>query len=172
MAQLNSRGTQTRGRWDYFEHSNGIAFVSGSVTTGPIGAYFANNSTGATAIDVYTINWMASVSLTFTLMVFPPPFSLTPVTPTDSNVRALQADLAAPPGLVGMYSFGAAPYIQMLRYSAGSTGAQVAPITGNYFTTLPPGWAIAVECGVQSNPVELSMTVWYQYVTDNIAPAQ
>lgn len=171
MAQLNSRGTQTRTRWDYFEHSNGIAFVSGNVTSGPIGAYFGNNSPGSTAIDVYTINWMASVSLIFAILTYPPQFALTPLAPTDANVRALQPDLAAPPGLVGMYTVGAIPYIQMLRYSAGSTGAQVAPIMGSYFVTLPPGWAIAIECGNQTNPVELSMTVWYQYVTDNIAPA-
>ena len=172
MAQLNSRGTQTRARWDFFEHSNGISSVYGSVTSGPIGAYFANNSTGATAIDIYTINWSSSVSAIFAITLLLPPLVLTPLAPAESHIFALAPDVATPPGVNGMWTAVASPYQTYIRYSAGSTGAQMAPIMGSYFATLPPGWAISIGSGGVTNPCELSMTVWYQYVTDNIAPAQ
>ena len=171
MAQLNTRGTLTRNRWDYFEHSNGVASIYGSVTSGGIGAYFANNSSGATAIDVYTLNWSASVAGVWNIILMLPPIVLTAIAPTESHVFALAPDVATPPGIVGMYSLLASPYQTFVRYSAGSSGAQMAPIMSSYFATLPPGWAISISGPNGSNPCELSLTVWYQYVTDNIAPA-
>jgi hypothetical protein len=171
MAQLNSRGTLTRGRWDYFEHSNGISSVWGSVASGPIGCYFANNSSGATAIDVYTLNWSASVSGLFAIGLFLPSIILTPLAPSESHLFAVAPDTAAPPGINGMFTNLASPYYTFIRYSAGSGGAQMAPIMGSYFATLPPGWAISISGPGSSSPCELAMTVWFQYVTDNIAPA-
>jgi hypothetical protein len=171
MAQLNSRGTLTRSRWDYFEHSNGVASLYGSVTSGFIGAYFANNSSGATAIDIYTLNWSASVANVFTVSLLQPPLVLAALAPIESHIFALAADVATPPGINGMFTNFASPALEYVRYSAGSTGAQVSPILGDYFATLPPGWAISVSSDGSANPCELSMTVWYQYVTDNIAPA-
>lgn len=171
MAQLNTRGTQTRSRWDFYEHSNGVSSIYGSVTSGGIGAYFANNSSGATAIDIYTLNWSASVAGVFQISLLLPPLVLAPLAPTESHIFALAPDVATPPGVNGMYTNTFSPFQTYLRYSAGSSGAQVAPIMGSYFATLPPGWAIAIGGGGSSNPCELAMTVWYQYVTDNIAPA-
>lgn len=172
MAQLNSRGTLTRSRWDYFEHSNGVSSIYGSVTSGAIAAYFANNSSGATAIDIYTLNWSASINTVAAIYLLLPPLVVTPITPTESHIFALAPDTATPPGVNGMCSAIAGSYQTFVRYSAGSTGVQMAPIMGNYFATLPPSWAIAIACSSVTNPIELSMTVWYQYVTDNIAPAQ
>ena len=172
MAQLNSRGTLTRSRWDYFEHSNGVSSVFGSVTSGGVGAYFANNSTGATAIDIYTINWSASVAGVWTITLLLPPLVLATVPATESHIFALAPDVATPPGVNGMYTAASSPYFTFIRYSAGTTGGQVAPIMGSYFATLPPSWGISIGGVGTPNPCELSMTVWYQYVTDNIAPAQ
>lgn len=171
MAQLNSRGTLTRSRWDYFEHSNGVASIFGSVTSGGIGCYFANNSTGATAIDIYTLNWSASVSQVFNVSLLLPPLILTPLAPTESHIFSLASDVATPPGLTGMFIGVSSIFQTYIHYSASSTGAEVSPIAGSYFATLPPGWAISVGVGAGSNPIELAMTVWYQYVTDNISPA-
>ena len=171
MAQLNTRGTLTRTRWDYFEHSNGVAFVYGSVTTGPISAYFANNSTGATAIDIYTLNWSASVAAAWSIAFLMPPLILTPIAPTESHIFPLIPDAAQPPGLVGMYTANAGAYATLQLYTQGTQTQQMAPIMGSYFATLPPGWAISVTSGPGANPVTLAMTVWYQYVTDNISPA-
>ena len=171
MAQLNTRGTLTRSRWDYFEHSNGVSSVYGSVASGPIGAYFANNSSGATAIDIYTINWSASIVELFGIFLLVPPLILTPLAPSESHIFALASDVGAPPGVNGMFTVNGGLGQTYVRYSAGSSGVQVAPIMGSYFATLPPGWAICVFGPGSSNPCELSMTVWYQYVTDNIAPA-
>jgi hypothetical protein len=172
MAQLNSRGTLTRARWDYFEHSNGVSLVYGTVPSGPIGAYFANNSAGATAIDIYTVNWSASVSGLWAITLLSPPLVLTPLAPSESHIFALASDLAAPPGINGMWTAVAGAFQTYIRYSATSSGAQVAPIMGSYFATLPPGWAISIGGAGSSNPCELAMTVWYQYVLDNIPPAR
>lgn len=172
MAQLNSRGTQTRNRWDYFEHSNGVSLVWGTVTSGPIGCYFANNSTGATAIDIYTINWSSSVTGVFAVGLVIPPLILTPITPAESHIFALAPQTATPPGVNGMFSNYPATYVTYIRYSGASGGAELSPVMGSYFATLPPGWAITISGPGSPNPCELSMTVWYQYVTDNIAPAQ
>lgn len=171
MAQLNTRGTLTRNRWDFFEHSNGVSSIYGSVTSGAIGAYFANNSSGATAIDIYTINWAASVAGVWGIYLLLPPLVLTALAPTESHIFALAPDVATPPGVNGMFTLVASPYQTFIRYSNNINGVQTAPIMGSYFATLPPGWAIAVSGPGSANPCELSMTVWYQYVTDNIAPA-
>lgn len=171
MAQLNTRGTLTRTRWDYFEHSNGVSSIYGSVTSGGIGCYFANNSSGATAIDIYTINWSASVAGLWTITLMLPPFILTPIAPAEAHLFALAPDVAAPPGVNGMFSVIGSPFQTFIRYSNASSGAQVAPIMGSYFATLPPGWGITISGPGSPNPCELAMTVWYQYVTDNIAPA-
>jgi hypothetical protein len=172
MAQLNSRGTLMRARWDYFEHSNGVSSIYGSVPSGFIGCYFANNSAGATAIDIYTVNWTASVAGPYYLTLLLPPLVLTPLTPTESHLFALAPQTATPPGINGMFTANAGAYQTFIRYAAATTGAQVAPIMGSYFATLPPGWAISINGLGSSNPTELAMTVWYQYVTDNISPAQ
>jgi len=171
MAQLNSRGTLTRNRWDYFEHSNGVSEIYGSVASGAIGCYFANNSSGATAVDIYTINWSASVAGLFWIALLMPPLTVVPLVPTESNIFALAPDVAIPPGINGMFTGISSPGRTYIRYSAGSSGAQLAPIMGSYFATLPPGWAISISTPGSANPVELAMTVWYQYVTDNISPA-
>ena len=171
MAQLNTRGTLTRTRWDYFEHSNGVSSVYGSVTSGTIGCYFANNSSGATAIDVYTLNWSASVAGLWAVTLLQPPLVLAPLAPAESHIFALQPDVATPPGVNGMWTSVASAFQTFFRYSASTSGDELQPIPGSYFVTLPPGWAISIGGGGSPNPCELSMTVWYQYVTDNIAPA-
>lgn len=171
MAQLNSRGTQTRNRWDYYERSNGFATVWGSVVSGPVGAYLANNSAGAAALDIYHFTWSASVSTIVEVAFLLPPLVLSVVTPLESYVHPIQPDAAAPPGVVGMFSIFTSTYWTIKRYSAGSSGGDLSPIMGSYFVTLPPGWAIAVWTNNQPNPCELSMSVWFQEITDNIAPA-
>ena len=171
MAQLNSRGTLTRNRWDYFEHSNGVASIFGSVVSGTVGCYFANNSSGATAIDIYTLNWAASVPGVWQISLLLPPLILTPLAPSESHIFALAADVAQPPGVIGMFTAVASPFQTYIRYSNGIGGDELSPIAGSYFATLPPGWAISLGGVSSMNPIEASMTVWYQYVTDNIAPA-
>ena len=118
MAQLNSRGTLTRGRWDFFERSNGVAFVYGSVGAGPIGAYFANNATSGAAIDIYAIHGSSNNAVNWDTFILLP------------------------------------------------------PIAGEPFFTLPPLWGIAILSPGAPGADELSLTVWYQEVLDNIAPAR
>jgi hypothetical protein len=172
MAQLNSRGTMIRGRWDFFEQSDGFSFIYGSVPSGLIGAYLANNSSGAAMLDIYNFTWSASQAATWELAYLVPPLVLTPLVPSEQFIHPLNALSAAPPGFTGMYSNNAGVYWTIKRYSQPSTGENFAPIAQSYFVTLQPGWAIAIAAIPASGPTELSLTVWYQEVTDNIAPAK
>ena len=171
MAQLNSRGTMTRGRWDFFEQSDGFSFIYGSVPSGPIGAYLVNNSTGAAMLDVYNLTWAASVTTIVEVAFLLPPIIAVPVTPTESFIHPLNALSAAPPGVVGMFSTFSSVYWTILRYSNQSNYDDIAPIAGSYWVTLQPSWALAVWTNNQPNPCELTMTCWYQEVTDNVRPA-
>jgi len=171
MAQLNSRGTLTRGRWDYFEHSNGWASVFGSVASGGIGAYFANNSTATMQLDIYALYWFASVSSPWNIALFPPPLVVTPLAPTDIEIHSSQPDRAQLAGVCGMYSASASPFFAIQRYSNSTSSGVLQPVAGEPFIVLPPNWAIAVGGGGGANPIELSMNVWYQEIVDNISPA-
>lgn len=171
MAQLNSRGTMIRNRWDYFERSNGFAFIYGAVASGPVGAYFANNSAGATNLDIFNLTWSASVTTIVEVAFLLPPLILVPVTATESFIHPLLPDSAKPPGVVGMFSTFSSVYWTIVRYSNTSNQDEMVPIPGSYFVTLPPSWALAVWTAPQANPAEFSMTVWYQEVLDNVPPA-
>jgi hypothetical protein len=172
MAQLNSRGTLTRGRWDFFEHSNGWASVLGSVVSGFINAYFANNSTATLAIDIYNLTWFASVAQPWRIFILVPPLVLTPITPDEVEVHACQLDAATPPGICGMFSANTSAYFTVQRISNAITNGIIEPVAGEPFITLPPGWAIGVGGDAGSNPCELSLSVWFQPVLDNIPPAR
>lgn len=172
MARLNSRGTLTRNRWDFFERTNGWASVWGSVTTGGIGCYYANNSTGTMQVDIYNVTWFASVPAPWNLLLFSPPLVFTPVTPTEIEIRPIQPDGAQPAGVCGMYSARGSTFFTIQRISNNQPSGIVAPVSGVPFVTLPPGWAIGVDSFSTSNPIELSMNVWFQEVLDNVAPAQ
>ena len=171
MAQLNSRGTLTRGRWDYFEHSNGWASVYGSTTTGLIGAYFANNSTATMQLDIYHLAWFASITAIWGIVLLPPPQILTTIVPTEIQIHAQQPDKATPPGTCGIYSGIGSQYYTIQRVSNSTQSGTLAPVAGEPFITLPPMWAIAVQAQPGTNPIELSLNVWFQEVLDNVPPA-
>lgn len=171
MAQLVSRGTLTRGRWDYFEHSNGWASVYGSTATGAIGAYYANNASGTLQVDIYSLFWACSVSSTWQVQLLPPPLILTAITPTDTEIHACQPDAAQPVGSVGMFSAYGGPFFTIFRGSNSVSGQFFNPVANYPFVTLPPGWAISVGGVGGSGTVEMSMNVWFQPMLDNVPPA-
>ena len=171
MARLNSRGTLTRGRWDFFEHSNGWASVFGSVTSGGINAFFANNSTATLQIDVYNLTWFASIPLVWNVFILIPPLVLTEIPPTEIEVHACQLDAGTPPGICGMFNANSSPSFTIQRVSNATTSGIIEPVAGQPFITLPPGWAIGVGGGAVTNPCEISLNVWFQPVLDNVPPA-
>jgi hypothetical protein len=171
MAQLNSRGTMVRNRWDFFERTNGFAFIYGSVPSGPVGAYFANNSQGALQLDIFNLTWAASVVTVVEVAFLLPPLVLVPVGVTESFIHPLQPDSATPAGAVGMFSTFSSVYWTIQRYSNGANYDEISPIPTSYWLTLPPQWAVAAWSNDQPATNEFSMTIWYQEVRDNISPA-
>ena len=172
MAQLNSRGTLTRGRWDYFERTNGVAFVWGSVASGPIGAYFVNNSTGGTAIDIYAVEAASSVSAGWDTYILLPPIAGAALTPGESSVSCIKPDEATPAGAVGMFTSLTSPTRHITKIFTAYDSTLLNPIAAEPFYTLPPLWGIAVATTGGASAINLAMTVWYQEVLDNIAPAK
>lgn len=172
MAQLFSRGTLTRTRWDYFERTNGWAFVTGHVTSGGIGTYFTNNSTATMHLDIYNLTWAASVAMDWDIWLYSPPLTIIPLAPDEASVNCIQPDMAAPAGIVGMYSGSAGSFRHIQRISNSVNGGIVTPVGGMAWLTLPPLFSIAVSGNPGSNPSELSMSVWYQETLDNIAQAR
>lgn len=172
MAQLVSRGTLTRTRWDYFERTNGWAFVFGSVVSGGIGTYFTNNSTATMQLDIYNLTWAATVGLPWDVWLYSPPLTITPMAPSEGSVNCIQPDHAPPAGVVGMYTASAGVFRHILRISNNVNGGSIAPVGGMSWLTLPPLYSLAVSTNVGSNPCELSMSVWFQEILDNVAPAR
>ena len=172
MAQLNTRGTLTRGRWDFFERTNGVAFVYGSVTTGPIGCYFVNNGTGGLAIDLYAVASSSSAQGLWDTYILLPPITGSALTPTESTVSCIKPDEATPAGAVGMFTALTSPTRHLLRESEPTNYVEINPVAGVPFYTLPPMWGIAIFTNPTGAQCEMSMTVWYQEVLDNIAPAR
>lgn len=172
MAQLNTRGTLTRSRWDYFESSDGWAFVDASVPSGVLGCYLANNSTGATSLDVYSMEFSATVATTWWAIVFVPPLILTPVTPIVTGISPIQTDHAAIPGALGAYNAIASNFIRIARFAAPTNTILLNPLGNMTFISLPPGWALSAFADPVVSTQEVGMTVWYQEVLDNISPAR
>jgi hypothetical protein len=171
MANLNTRGTLTRNRWDYYESSNVWAFIYGTVASGPIYAYLFNNATAQTQLDVYMLSWSASLATLWDVALYPPQQTVTPLTPAESELHTVQPDAAAPTGAVGMAIAIATSTLYRIDHRSDSPQAVTINLgTSSPFITLPPGWILAVS-GSPPSECELSMTVWYQQVLDNVAPA-
>ena len=137
-----------------------------------IGCYFANNSAGALALDIYNVTWFASLTLPWDMWLVPPPLQLTPMTPSGTTIISMAPDHAQPAGAVGMFTAGFTPGFRLQRISSTMNFQSLQPIAGSFWMTLPPGWIIAVSANAGTNACEMSMTVWYQEVLDNIAPAR
>lgn len=172
MALLNSRGTLARGRWDFFERTNGVAFVTGSVASGQIGAYFANNSLGGTAIDIYAVEASSSVSGGWDTYILLPPIAGAAVAPAEVSVSCIKPDEATPAGVCGMFSSLTSPLRHITKVYSSYDSTLLNPIAAEPFYTLPPSWGIAVVTSGGASAISLAMTVWFQEVLDNIAPAR
>jgi len=172
MALLNTRGTLVRDRLDFFETSNAWAFVFGSVASGAFAAFLNNNSTGHTQLDVYGMLWFSSIAQVWDVTLHPPIQTFTPVTPTESMILCIQPDLPAPAGFIGLASaFNSPSYYRILRQSGGAQSGTLDLGYGTAHTVLPPGWSLVLSTTATA-AVELSVTFYYQQVTDNVAQAK
>jgi hypothetical protein len=172
MAQLNTRGTLTRSRLDFYEHSNCWGFVLGNVPNGGIYAYLVNNASSSLQLDVYGMKWFSSVAETWEVTVRQPVQGITPITPAWSEIHAIQPDLPMPLGVIGLASnFIPSATYYVMRQSGGATSGELEIGYRTPHIVLPPGWLIVIGATAAA-AVELSVTFFFQQVLDNIPPAQ
>jgi hypothetical protein len=171
MAQLNTRGTMVRNRFDFYESSDCWGFVFGSVVSGPICAYLVNNASVAAQLDVYGVTWFSSTAQPWDVTVRAPSQTVTPIAPTESQLHSIQPDQPAPLGAVGLCSaFNPDVFYRLMRQSGGATSGSIDLGYGAAHTVLPPGWFLVISASVGA-ATELSATFFYQIVVDNVAPA-
>jgi hypothetical protein len=137
-----------------------------------VGCYLANNSAGGTALDIYSLNFTASVATTWWAIVLLPPIVVSPVTPLSSDISPVQVDRAGLPGVLGAYSALSSPYRRIANWAAPVSDILLNPLGTMFWVSLPPGWAISAYADGGAGPLIISMTVWYQEVLDNISPAR
>jgi hypothetical protein len=172
MAQLNTRGTLVRNRFDFYEHSNCWGFVLGNVPNGGIYAYLLNNASSPLQLDVYGMKWFSSAPETWELTVRQPVQAITPITPAWSEIHSIQPDLPMPLGFIGLANnFNPTATYFVMRQSGGATSGQLDIGYATPYIVLPPGWLIVIGATATS-AVELSVTFFYQQVLDNVAQAR
>jgi len=172
MAYLNTRGTLTRSRLDFYETSNCWAFVLGTVGSGTVSAYLLNNAATALQLDVYGMRWFSSTPEVWDVAVHQPVQTITPITPTRIDVHTIQPDLAMPLGVVGLASlYTPDVYYYVMHQSGGAQSGELELGYGTPHIVLPPGWLISVSAAI-AGTCELSVTFFFQQVLDNVPPAQ
>ena len=172
MAQLASRGVFSRNRLDFYESSNCWAFTYGMVVSGSLSAYLLNNSSAAAQLDVYGVQWFSSSAQVWNMYIVPAVQTVTPISSYAAEIHPIQPDLPAPPGVVGLASaYNPSTAFMVLRQSGG---AMSGSLDLGYWTphiTLPPTWALVLGANVTAQ-CELSVTFFYQQVSDLVMPAR
>jgi hypothetical protein len=172
MAYLNTRGTLTRSRLDFYETSNCWGFVSGSLGTGSLGAYLLNNATTNLQLDIYGVRWFSSTPEVWSVSLVQPVQTISPVMPDETFIHCMQPDLPAPVGLVGLANaLDPLVYYRMLLTQNPATEGEIELGYGTPHAVLPPGWIMLVSTTATGN-YKMSATFFFQQVLDNVPPAQ
>jgi hypothetical protein len=171
VAQVFSRGTLTRSRWDFFESSDAFANV-----IGPVGAtsggqpYLYNNGGGPGELDIYYACVSFASATNFTWALVGPSAQFGIGLAQLQTVHAVKADGPMPLGVAQI----AVPNGNNQKIVIAG---RIDPVTfyelkfglEGPFLSLPPGYALQV---IMANPdLQASATFLYQSVVDITAPA-
>ena len=171
MANLNTRGTLVRTRFDFYESSNVWGCVVAAASTGNLYAYLSNNASASLQLDIYGLQWFSTVPQAWQVMLMPSIQTVTPITPVTIALLNIQPDLPAPVGVIGAASaFTPGGSYLVMKQEGGAQSGSLDLGYGTAHATLPPGWSIVVGAGVTA-ATELSFTVFYQQILDNVAPS-
>ena len=84
--------------------------------------------------------------------------------------RPVQLDLASPPGDMTIFTSPAGTFAPVLKDRLDHVGYDsIEMANGGPFLTLPPLYGLAVII-LLSATAQISLTVWYQSITDHIPP--
>lgn len=171
MANRYIRGTFTRNAWDFYEV--GAAWVYGqySAAAGLVGFILNNNGIAQSYLDLFRVEVSSAIASAITWSVAAPGSSHNSIEPDLYYNRPVQLDLGQPPGDMSVYTSSPGWFAPIIKSSAAAlTHDSIELANGGAFLTLPPLYGLAVNFNL-SAPGLVTMTAWYQSITDHTPPA-
>jgi hypothetical protein len=171
VAQLVSRGTLTRNRWDFFESGDAFANITAVTVATGTRLLFLTNNVPQVQFDIYRVDFAcASATSGVAIQVLQPN---TPLVDQGGGVHSqayLQVDQGTPAGQIGIALSPVELINYYLYYRPDALTAFSFELYAGPLVSLPPNFAIAVN--VTSTPNLLcGVTFWYQQVLDLLPPA-
>jgi hypothetical protein len=164
------KGTFVRNAWDFYEV--GAAWLFGSYTpaTGTTGFVFINNAIAQSYLDVFRAEFSCSEASSIGWSIAAPGAQYTPIEPSIYFNRPVALDQATPPGDMAVWTAPPTDFSPILKQRMDSTGHDVIELaTGGPFLTLPPLYGLAVRATFTTSGF-MSLSVWYQSITDHVPP--
>jgi hypothetical protein len=171
VAQLVSRGTLVRNRWDFYEASDYITTIIGIPIAGNPTILFLQNISTGVELDVYRVAWSQATPAGVVMILAPPPLALT--LGTNGGTYSVGITPTAPgPGVnAGVaISTGQPTFFVLEQWQNNPGAAEVQLANGGAFVTLPPLWALYVQ-QIASGTGNFNAVFHYQQVLDLVAPA-
>jgi hypothetical protein len=171
MANRYLRGTFVRTSWEFYEL--GAAYVFGTYHGGPgnIGLYLRNNGIGQSYLDLYRAELSTSAGSSITWAVAPPNVIITGVEPDTYLNAPIQSDLGSPPGDMVAFTGPLPAGARGLKQRTDQVTYDFIELAnGGPFLSVPSNYGLAVVSNLTAAGT-ISMTVWYQSITDHVAPA-
>lgn len=170
-ATITSRGTLVRGRWDFYENADAIAYCAVSAVPGPPIFWFTNNAVAQVDLDIFRIEVSQATASGILYQLFPNRYISVGFVPSVVQIIALNPNNPAPTGQIGVGNTFTAPAPVPFRQRTDSISYDVIELNGSdFFLTLPPLWTLQVS-GLPGLALTSSVTIWYQQVADQVRPA-
>jgi hypothetical protein len=171
VAQLTTKGTLTRSRWDFYEASDAWGFATGNIgNTSGNGGFLLNNGTGPGQLDIYYACVSFATATAFSWLVYGSNATFGINAALLSFSRAIQTDAPQPLGLCNIAGTGGANIKANFRTRVDPvTFDEIKPGVEGPFLSLPPGFALVVNTA--SPDTTAALTFLYQIVIDIVQPA-
>lgn len=171
MATRAIKGVLARNDWQFFESACSIAFVEYAFSGSNGGLLFYNNTTVGSVLDVYRAELSLSNPDQIGWAVTQGQTAFTPAAGAFTAYFPLNLAPGQPTGLIGAFTSATVGSVTKLRTRWDSVSYDHIELkNGGPFISLPPGWGVEVILGF-TQTTTVSMTVWYQVMSDQIVPA-
>lgn len=171
MANRYLRGTFTRNAWDFYEL--GAAWVYGDyeASAGNVGFILNNNGIAQSYLDLFRVEVSSAVATTTSWSIVSPATPHNSLEPFFYFNRPVQIDLGQPPGDMSVTTTPATSFSPRIKSRADNvTFDSLELANGGPFLTLPPLYGLVVLFNL-SAPGLITLSAWYQSITDHTPPA-